>query len=66
MDKCPHCGSDEYYVKQSFHGTCNYYTRFDGEESDNSEMHSNTVYKYTSKYAWCSKCHKKLFELDKK
>lgn len=58
---CPYCGSEEYYIKQSFKGTCNYKIRFDGEETENGSMHGNADYKNLSKYAWCNNCHKKLF-----
>lgn len=61
---CPYCGSEEYYIKQSFKGTCNYHIRFDGDEADNTDMHSNSEYTNTSKYAWCNECNKRLFELD--
>lgn len=61
---CPYCGSIEYYIKQSYKGTGNYHIRFDGEEAENGEYYENSSYKNTSKYAWCSECHKKLFELD--
>lgn len=61
---CPHCGSEEYYIKQSYRGTCKYVVRFDGEESENGSMYENSSYKNTSKYAWCSDCDKRLFKLD--
>lgn len=63
--KCyPYCGSEEYYIKQSFKGTCNYYIRFDGEVAYNTTMHDNIEYINVSKYAWCSECNKKLFEIE--
>lgn len=63
---CPYCGSEEYYIKQSFKGTCNYVIRFDGKEIDdeNSDMHENTTYRNVSKYAWCYGCGKRLFKLE--
>lgn len=64
MKECPYCGSVEYYIKQSFKGTCNFRIRFDGEEVDNSDIHDNAQYKLRSKYAYCCKCNKKLFKLD--
>jgi hypothetical protein len=64
IKKCPSCGSEEYYIKQSFTGTCNFRLRFDGKETDNGDMHDNTQYKNTSKYAYCNDCNKKLFELE--
>lgn len=64
MNCCPQCGSEEYYIKQSYKGTCNYYMRFDGKEADNGDMHEGADYKNTSKYAWCANCYKNLFKLD--
>lgn len=61
---CPYCGSEQYYIKQSFKGTCCYHIRFDGKEAENGELWDNTSFKNTSKYAWCSDCNKRLFELD--
>ncbi|EDT74783.1 hypothetical protein [Clostridium butyricum] len=61
---CPYCSSEEYYIKQSFKGTCEYIVRFDGKEADNGHMHGNTEYKNTSKYAWCRECGKRLFKLE--
>ena len=60
---CPYCGSEEYYIKQSFKGVCNYNMRFDGEETENGNMYENSSYKDTSKYTWCSECNKRLFKL---
>lgn len=64
IKSCPYCGSEEFYIKQSFTGTCNFNLRFDGKDTENGEMHENTEYKNTSKYAWCRECNKRLFELD--
>ena len=61
---CPYCCSEEYYIKQSFKGTCDYHMRFDGEETENGEMHANATYKNISKYAWCSECNKRLFKIE--
>lgn len=63
LQECPKCGHDEFYVKQSFKGTCDFIQRFDGEDVDNGHMHDNTRYRYISKYAYCNKCNKKLFEI---
>ncbi|MBN1076026.1 hypothetical protein DVV91_17025 [Clostridium botulinum] len=61
---CPHCGSEEYYIKQSFKGTCNYHMRFDGKETENCDLHDGAQYTNTSKYAWCNECNKRLFKLE--
>lgn len=64
MQCCPHCGSEEYYIKQSFKGVCEYFMRFDGEEAENTTMYENSEWKNRSKYAWCTGCHKRLFKLE--
>ncbi|WP_026884287.1 hypothetical protein [Clostridium akagii] len=61
---CPYCGSEEYYIKQSYTGTCNYNIRFDGKVAENGEMWEEAQFKNTSKYAWCNECDKKLFKID--
>lgn len=61
---CPYCGSKEYYIKQSYSGKCNYYIRFDGKEAENGDMWEDSSFRNTSKYAWCSGCHKRLFKLE--
>lgn len=64
IKECPYCGHDEYYIKQSYKGNCDFRIRFDGKEGDNGDMHDFATYKNISKYAWCSSCNKKLFELE--
>lgn len=66
MDKCPHCGSDTYYTKHYVSGTSHYYKRFDGEETDNTDMYGNLKHTLQSKYAWCADCEKRLFKVDEK
>lgn len=61
---CPYCGGEEYYIKQSYKGTCKYNIRFDGKEAENGDMYENTEYINTSKYAWCNECNKRLFKLE--
>lgn len=63
MKECPHCRNEEYYIKQSYRGTCHYNLRFDGGEAYNGEMWDNAQFKNTSKYAYCNNCGKRLFEL---
>lgn len=63
---CPYCGNEEFFVKQSFKGTCDYNMRFDMNNQNvyNGEMHENTQYKITSKYAYCNNCFKRLFKVE--
>lgn len=58
--ECPFCGSESYYMKQSYKGTCYYYINFDGSDADNTETHGGAEYKNTSKFAFCSECNKKI------
>lgn len=59
MDKCPHCGSEEYYVVCHMKGQANYYYRFDGKSANNSELHTHLDYK-CNKTMFCSDCDRKL------
>lgn len=64
INKCPHCGCDTYYIKQSITGTIKYRLRYDGKDADNTEMYENISYTNISKYAWCNDCDKRLFKLN--
>ncbi|MBQ7067032.1 MAG: hypothetical protein IJN92_09470 [Lachnospiraceae bacterium] len=66
MKECPYCGNDEFYIKQAYSGTCNYYMRFDmkNEKAENGEMYQSATHKDLTKYAYCSDCNKRLFLID--
>ncbi|MEG0668693.1 MAG: hypothetical protein RR460_08690 [Clostridium sp.] len=64
IKNCPYCGSEEYHIKQSYKGTCEYNLRFDGKEVENGHMYGNSEFKNTSKYAWCNECNKRLFKIE--
>lgn len=64
MRECPYCGSEEFYVKQSFTGTCRYNIRFDGEITENGEMYQYATHTDITKYAYCSDCEKRLFPME--
>lgn len=57
---CPHCGCEEYYIKQRFKGNCEYRCRFDGKEAVNDGIHDNIEYTNTSRYAYCVDCNKRI------
>ena len=68
MDKCPHCGSKEYYRTFTMRGKGVYHYRFDrkhndslerAEQTDNSGMHDGFDYVET-KTLYCSECNRKL------
>lgn len=63
---CPYCGNEEFYVKQSFKGTCDYNMRFDRNNGnvENGDMWQNAEMKDTSKYAYCNDCNKRLFNME--
>ena len=63
VEKCPHCGSDTYYIKET--ATCKivHYSKFDGSEADNSEMYDGMTHKLRSKFAFCKNCDRKLFRI---
>ena len=60
---CPYCGNEEFYVKQSYRGVCNYNMRFDmnNDDVENGDMHEFAQYKTIGKYAYCNNCGKRLF-----
>ncbi len=61
---CPYCGNDEFFIKQSYKGTCEYNMRFDLDYNvENGEMYENASFKTTSKYAYCNNCRKRLFNV---
>lgn len=64
ITKCPHCGNDEFYVKQKVTGTIEYNYNFDGShDAYNGDYIDNLNYKTTSKYAYCNNCRKRLFKI---
>ena len=61
---CPYCGNEEFFVRQSYRGVCDYNLRFDfKKDADNSEMFGNASFRTTSKYAYCNNCFKRLFKV---
>lgn len=64
LKKCPFCGGDEFYQKGYASGPTSFTIRFDGEEADNSDMHSTLEYKYTGK-CYCRKCGEYLGNIEK-
>jgi rRNA maturation protein Nop10 len=60
MDKCPHCGNEEFYRKGMGKGMVFVNERFDGEQPfDNSQMYTEIDYTL-GKTRWCNNCGKKL------
>lgn len=61
---CPHCGNDEFCIKERMWGVGLLNFRFDGEEADNTGMHDGLMYKPTGKYCYCNRCGKRLFQVE--
>lgn len=58
LSKCPHCGSDTYYVRYTYSGQGAYHRHYDGSEgADNSGIYDKLGMK-PGKRAFCSDCHK--------
>lgn len=64
MDKCPHCGCDEYYRRVVFSGIGRYSRRFDGAAADNTELHTPLNYK-EQQMMYCCDCHEPLGTITK-
>ena len=65
MTCCPYCGCEEFYIKQSYSGSCEYNMRFDGDEDvENGSMYDGATMKDMWKYVKCRNCEKKLFLMD--
>ena len=60
LEKCPHCGHDEFYTKQRVSGTMRYSQRYDGGESENGDCYDALNYKQLGNYAYCVLCDKKV------
>lgn len=59
LSACPHCGSDEFYVRYVYSGKGIYARRYDGvtDGVDNSGMYDSLVMKPGNR-AFCVDCHK--------
>lgn len=64
LQRCPHCGCDEFAVKQAYNGSGSYYRRMDGREgADNAGMYDCLNVK-TGKLAYCARCEKPIGRWD--
>ncbi|EAT0477620.1 hypothetical protein AB4F40_004461 [Salmonella enterica] len=59
VQKCPHCGYDEFYVRATVSGTTSIFYRFDGQDGDNTHMW-DYVTTTEKKTAFCGNCQKRL------
>lgn len=64
IKKCLHCGSEEgYYTKDYAKGNARTYYLANGEFGDNEAMYDNLDHR-CGKVAYCSQCHKKMFNME--
>lgn len=64
ITECPDCGSRIFTVRQRISGTGEYYVDMQTGKVDCSEIYSNLEHKNIGKYAVCTGCGRKLFEID--
>ena len=67
MKCCPYCGNDEFYMKQSYKGVCEYNMKFDLEDTrspENGSMWDMATMKDEWKYVRCNRCDKRLFPIE--
>lgn len=65
LAECPHCGADEFYIYQRVAGLIGCRYRFDGDEADNSEMHSGINYGKPQSWVFCGNCQERIARNDK-
>lgn len=63
--KCPHCGYDEFYIKERVSGIVHFNYKYNGDLGDNSEVYDHINSKRIGKYAYCTGCNRKLFKVSK-
>lgn len=61
MTKCPYCGHDEFYYRQTISGTGRMYIRGDGRDADNGDMYENVGSTPIGKFVYCAQCEKRVF-----
>ena len=59
LENCPFCGCEEYFEKSRLTGYVQYFIRFDGEETDNSNMYDTTRTMPNGK-VYCGECERYL------
>lgn len=64
ITECPDCGSRMFTVRQKISGVGEYYVNMQTGEVDCSNLYNSLAYKNIGKYAVCTGCGRKLFEID--
>ena len=62
IKECPFCGCKTFYIKMKYRGTGIYRYNFDGTDEDNGDMYDCLQSMYSSKFAYCEYCDRKLFK----
>lgn len=62
---CPRCGGRYAEVKQYIRGSGTYQVDLETGEADATELHSGLNYTNARKYAVCSVCGRRLFDIAK-
>ena len=56
LTKCPFCEHEEFYTKDYYKGTSEFFQRFDGKEAkDNSQMYDGLIHMQGVR-AYCGNC----------
>lgn len=59
MEKCPHCGYEEFVVSVRFRGSSEYALAFNGGSAENTNLHDGVKY-VLGTMARCGSCRKFL------
>lgn len=65
IKECPYCGCKEFYYNQHMVGDGLMFCRYDGEETNNGNMHELLRYTPVGKFAYCVDCEKRVFRFRK-
>lgn len=63
VERCPHCGHQEFQVAVRYSGRGVYRRRFDGKSADNTEMY-DCLNSTEGKIAYCDACYKPVARWD--
>ena len=64
LTECPHCGYDEFFSYQRVSGHVAYRQRFDGDDADNTELHSSINFGKPQIWVFCGSCQEKIARND--
>jgi predicted glycosyltransferase involved in capsule biosynthesis len=60
VKECPYCGNDEFYIRQTYSGTGNYYMSLTNQPGvDNADMY-HCLHTKAGKTAYCQACEKPI------